>query len=109
MHLVVETDAALALELPDPFSDAVTRALERPDLAADLAPDHGLPELEEANLPLDLLFEYPKRRQLHDKSHVKKRGLLVHLRSKHQPPTGAAARTAKRNSRDCRSIRRGIP
>jgi hypothetical protein len=51
MHLVVETDAALALELPD--------------LTSDLAPDKRLPDLEEAKLPLDLLFEYPKRRQRH--------------------------------------------
>ena len=70
MHLVVETDAALALELRIRFAMPSRVRSNARIWRADLAPDHGLPELEEANLPLDLLFEYPKRRQLHGKSHV---------------------------------------
>jgi hypothetical protein len=60
--------------LPNPLfdllADAVALALEQPYLASDLTLDNGLPEIEEAQLALDLLFKSAQGRKWHGVNHT---------------------------------------
>src|SRR5262249_41810477 len=79
-HLVVNPNAALALELPDLIfdflfdflADIVAPLLEQPDVPPDVALDDSLLQLEEPQLPLDPLFESTQGRKRHGKSHTTK-------------------------------------
>src|SRR4029077_1529432 len=111
-HLVIDPNAALALELPDLLfdllADAAALLFEHADLAFDLALDDDLPDLQKPELALNPSFKFLQGRERHGINRIRPNNACSRTFTDPRP-AGPRIGTFMRNSRGSRSIRREIP
>ena len=110
-HLVIEPNAALALELPDLvfdlLADIVALLLEQPDVASDVALDNGLLQLEKPQLPLDLSVQMCAGPEATWQHHTRRNRRLSRTFNAGEGQPRPARLTLTRNWRGRRRGRRG--